>query len=98
MPAWGYTEPDPAAASRFAGHGAAELEALWHHTAGEPYDESTAIAATAGQEFRFPLAGPPRHWTVRASNPAAFEVRWTDGALLVRARADATLHGLDLAG
>jgi len=98
VPAWGYTEPDPAAASRFAGHGDAELEALWHHTAGEPYDESTAIAATAGQEFRFPLAGPPRHWTVRASNPAAFEVRWTDGALLVRARADATLHGLDLAG
>jgi hypothetical protein len=97
LPAWGYTQPDPAAASRFAGHTAEELDALWHHTAGEPYDESTAVAATAGEEFRFPLAAAPRHWTVRASNPAAFEVRWTDGALLVRARADAVLHGLDLA-
>jgi hypothetical protein len=57
-----------------------------------------AITATAGQQFRFPLAQPPSRWTVLAADPAAFDVRWADGALVVRATADATWHGVDLAG
>jgi endoglucanase len=96
LPAWGYVEPDPAAPSRFTGHDPGELEAIWHHTPGEPSDESMAVTVTAGQEFRFPLAGRPRRWLVRATNPAAFDVRWSDGGLVVRATADAVLHGLDL--
>jgi hypothetical protein len=68
---------------------------LWV-TPGEPYDESMAFTVTAGQEFRFPLAGRPRRWLVRATNPAAFDVRWSHGALVVRATADAVLHRLDL--
>lgn len=97
IPAWGYAEPDPAAPSRFAGRDEAELEALWHHTAGEPYDAPLGITATAGQEFRFPLAERPGGWTVQASDPSAFDVRWSGDAVVVRAKADAELHYLDLA-
>ena len=97
VPAWGYAEPDPAAPSRFAGRDEASLAALWHHTAGEPYDEPLGITATAGQEFRFPLAERPGGWTVHASDPSAFDVHWSGDAVVVRAKAGAELHSLDLA-
>jgi hypothetical protein len=98
LPAWGYVEPDPAAPSRFTGRTPQQWEAIWHHTAGEPYDESMAVTATAGQTFRFPLAERPSGWIVRAADPGAFDVRWTDGALVIRATADTTWHGVDLSG
>jgi hypothetical protein len=55
-----------------------------------------ALAATAGQEFRFPLAHRPRAVTVRAADPAAFDLRWSGGALVVRATTDAVWHGVDI--
>ncbi|MGA5301813.1 glycoside hydrolase family 5 protein [Nucisporomicrobium flavum] len=97
LPAWGYAEPDPAAPSRFAGHDPATLDAIWHHTAGEPYAEPLGIAAGPGQEFRFPLADQPRAWTIQASDPAAFDAEWSGGALVVRAKADGVLHSVQLA-
>ncbi|BCJ49600.1 hypothetical protein Asp14428_10750 [Actinoplanes sp. NBRC 14428] len=96
LPAWGYTTPD--AGTRFAGHDADALDALWHHTAGEPYAEPLAQVVEPGRELRFPLAARPGAWTVRADDPAAFGVRWTGDALVVRAATRATLRGLDLTG
>ena len=96
VPAWGYAEPDPAAPSRFAGHDEAALEELWHHTAGEPYENPLGIAVAAGQELRFPLAERPGGWTVYAPDPAAFDVRWSGDAVVVRANTAAELHSLDL--
>jgi hypothetical protein len=100
IPAWGYIEPDPAAPSRFERPEltAEQLDAIWFHTAGEPYDEGLAIAVPAGGELRFPLERVPATWTVQADDPAAFEVRWEDGALVVRAGRAARFHGLDIAG
>jgi endoglucanase len=100
LPGWGYTEPDPAAPSRFAGTGLtdAELEEIWHQAAGKPYDERMSIAVPAGRELTFPVADRPGCWTVRSAEPDVFDVRWQDGVLTVRATEKGRLDGIDLAG
>lgn len=98
LPAWGHAETGPDAPSRFAGRDEAALEAIWHHTAGEPYPEPLEVTVRAGQELRFPLAAPPAGCTVHADDPAAFDVRWSGDALVVRATAGGVLRGLDLTG
>jgi hypothetical protein len=97
LPSWGYVEADPAAPSRFDGLGLTgeQLDEVWHHTAGEPYDQRLSTAMTAGQELRFPLERRPDGWSVQSAEPDAFEVRWQDGALVVRARANARFDGIN---
>ncbi|MEV4639891.1 cellulase family glycosylhydrolase [Actinoplanes sp. NPDC049548] len=98
LPAWGHAETGPAAPSRFAGHDEATLEAIWHHTAGEPYADPLAVTLQAGDELRFPLAARPAGWTIDAADPAAFDAHWSGDALVIRATTSGELRGLDLTG
>jgi endoglucanase len=100
LPAWGYDDGDRPQDGRFppAMADPADPTGVWHHTAGEPYLDHELIPVTVepGRELRFPLAVRPPAWTVRADDPDAFDVRWSDGALVVRATAAARLDGVDV--
>jgi hypothetical protein len=100
LPAWGYVDGAGPAPVRFAPPYAdpADPTGIWHHTAGEPYedDELLGVAVAPGQELRFPLEAQPLAWKVRADDPSAFDVRWSDGALVVRAEPSARLDGIEV--
>ncbi|WP_243076382.1 glycoside hydrolase family 5 protein [Microbacterium sp. SS28] len=57
---------------------------MWHHTAGEPYDdgERVTVRLDQGEWLAFPLAEEPTSWRLDADAPDAVDVTW-DGRHLV---------------
>ncbi|MEB0303878.1 MULTISPECIES: cellulase family glycosylhydrolase [unclassified Cryobacterium] len=96
IPAWGYIEADAAAPTRFSP--TAEIDGLWHHTAGEPYKDAEVphIELRPGAVMRFPLEAPPSTWTINADDPSSFAVTWEQDHLAVRVNTPARLISLDL--
>jgi len=96
VPAWGYIESDAAAPTRFSP--TAEIDGLWHHTAGEPYENSEEqhVEVRPGAVMRFPLETSPTTWTIDADKPESLTVTWEGDHLAVRAHAPARLVSLHL--
>jgi hypothetical protein len=73
-------------------------EGLWHHTGGEPYSEeevAVAVRMDAGSRLAFPLAEAPGSWTVDAAR-GSLDVHWQAGRLVLEAREESYVRGVDV--